>query len=77
MSFGDSIAIQALSITFYSMAIESPINPIHLYILICIIAPHGAALINLAWCQPGTHVIEMLHAAENSYGHFFWLSGSI
>lgn len=36
----------------------------------CIISPHGAALTNLVFCQPGTKVIELLHPA--SVNTMFW-----
>lgn len=38
-----------------------------------IIAPHGAALANLVFCQPGTKVLELI-PTDHPFGYFYTLS---
>jgi capsular polysaccharide biosynthesis protein len=38
-----------------------------------ILAPHGAGLSNLLFCQPGTRVLELSPARE--FRPFFWMMG--
>lgn len=47
-----------------------------------LVAPHGAAITNVIFCQPGTHVIEIadlsfpnpnFYALSSAMGHYYWI----
>jgi capsular polysaccharide biosynthesis protein len=43
----------------------------------CIVAPHGAGLTNLLFCEPGTRVMEIFGGAMGNHQHYKCLAGSL
>jgi capsular polysaccharide biosynthesis protein len=47
-----------------------------------VVAPHGAAITNVIFCSPGTHVVEIadlsfpnpnFYALSSAMGHHYWI----